>query len=115
ATAIYKRIDSKKGDVDKALGKADIIVEGTYRTGYQEHVYIEPNGVIDVPENGGLAVYGSVQCPFYVIKALKSLLGDSFPVRVIQTETGGGFGGKEEYPSMIDGHACLMETQSGPP
>src|SRR5207237_10566409 len=41
--AVFKRIDIKKGDVDKALGKADIIVEGTYRTGYQEHVYIEPN------------------------------------------------------------------------
>ena len=52
-----------------------IVVEGTYRTGHQEHVYIEPNGVIAVPEDGGVAVFGSVQCPFYVIKALKCLLG----------------------------------------
>src|SRR3954463_13098546 len=99
SNAVFKYIDIKKGDVEKALGKADLVVEGTYRTGYQEHVYIEPNGVIAVPEGEGIAVYGSLQCPFYVIKALKSLLGDSFPVRVIQTETGGGFGGKEEYPS----------------
>src|SRR3954464_1697032 len=92
---VFKYIDIKKGDVEKALGKADLIVEGTYRTGYQEHVYIEPNGVIAVPEGEGIAVYGSLQCPFYVIKALKALLGDSMPIRVIQTETGGGFGGKE--------------------
>ena len=113
--AVFKYIDIKKGDVETALGTADLIIEGTYKTGYQEHVYIEPNGVIAVPENGGLAVYGSVQCPFYVIKALKSLLGDSMPIRVIQTETGGGFGGKEEYPSMIAGHACLLALKSGRP
>jgi len=113
--AVFKYIDIKKGDVERALARADLIVEGTYRTGHQEHVYIEPNGVIAVPENGGLAVYGSVQCPFYVIKALRSLLGDSMPIRVIQTETGGGFGGKEEYPSMIAGHACLLALKSGRP
>ena len=56
-----------------------------------------------------------MQCPFYVIKALKSLLGDVMPIRVIQTETGGGFGGKEEYPSMIAGHACLLALKSGRP
>jgi CO/xanthine dehydrogenase Mo-binding subunit len=113
--AVFKYIDIKKGNVEAALSKADLIIEGTYRTGYQEHVYIEPNGVIAVPENGGIAVYGSVQCPFYVIKALKSLLGDSMPIRVIQTETGGGFGGKEEYPSMVAGHACLLALKSGRP
>src|SRR5437879_7072309 len=36
-------------------------------------------------------------------------------VRVIQTETGGGFGGKEEYPSMIAGHAALLAWQAGKP
>src|SRR5205814_1584082 len=36
-------------------------------------------------------------------------------IRVIQTETGGGFGGKEEYPSMIAGHAALLSWKSGLP
>ena len=76
ATTVFKHIDIRKGDVEKALGKADLIIEGTYRTGAQEHVYIEPNGVIAVPEEGGVAVYGSIQCPFYVLKALRSLLGN---------------------------------------
>lgn len=112
---VFKQIDIVKGDVEAALASADLVVEGTYRTGHQEHVYIEPNGVIAVPENGGIAVYGSLQCPFYVIKALRALLGEAMPIRVVQTETGGGFGGKEEYPSMIAGHACLLALKSGRP
>ncbi|HUR91179.1 MAG TPA: xanthine dehydrogenase family protein molybdopterin-binding subunit, partial [Gemmatimonadaceae bacterium] len=113
---IFKSIDIVKGDVASALARADVIVEGTYRTGHQEHIYIEPNGVIAVPEDGGIAIHGSVQCPFYVIKALRCLLGSAHPnVRVIQTETGGGFGGKEEYPSMISGHAVMLALKSGRP
>jgi CO/xanthine dehydrogenase Mo-binding subunit len=116
STLSFKDITIDKGDVEAALASADVIVEGTYRTGHQEHVYIEPNGVIAVPEGGGVAIYGSVQCPFYVIKALRCLLGSAHPnVRVIQTETGGGFGGKEEYPSMIAGHAVLLALKSGKP
>src|SRR5215510_8957866 len=112
---VLKRIDIVKGDVEPALASADVIVEGVYRTGHQEHVYIEPNGVLAVPEDDGVAVYGSVQCPFYVIKALKALLGAHRHVRVVQTETGGGFGGKEEYPSMLAGHAALLALASGRP
>ncbi len=112
---VLKAIDIVKGDVESAFAKADVIIEGTYRTGHQEHVYIEPNGVIAVPEDDGVVVYGSLQCPFYVIKALKSLLGANRHIRVVQTETGGGFGGKEEYPSMIAGHAALLALKSGRP
>ncbi len=116
STLSFKDVHIVKGDVDAALASADVIVEGIYRTGHQEHVYIEPNGVIAVPEEGGVAIYGSVQCPFYVIKALRCMLGSAHPnVRVIQTETGGGFGGKEEYPSMIAGHAVLLALKSGRP
>ncbi|HEX6575152.1 MAG TPA: xanthine dehydrogenase family protein molybdopterin-binding subunit [Gemmatimonadaceae bacterium] len=116
STVSFKDIDIVKGDVASALSSADVVVEGEYRTGHQEHVYIEPNGVVAVPEEGGVAIYGSVQCPFYVIKALRCLLGSAHPnVRVIQTETGGGFGGKEEYPSMIAGHAVLLAIKSGRP
>src|SRR5260370_17952029 len=36
-------------------------------------------------------------------------------VRVVQMETGGAFGGKEEYPSMIAAHAALLARKSGKP
>jgi CO/xanthine dehydrogenase Mo-binding subunit len=60
-------------------------------------------------------VYGSLQCPFYVEKALKVLLGPDRYVRVVQTETGGGFGGKEEYPSMLACHATLLALKANRP
>ena len=112
---ILKALCIDKGNLAAGFAAADFIVEGTYRTGHQEHVYIEPNGVIADPENGGIAVHGSIQCPFYVDKALTSLLGKGTYIRVVQTETGGGFGGKEEYPSMIAGHATLLALKSGRP
>jgi len=115
STTILKALSIDKGNLDAGFASADVIVEGTYRTGHQEHVYIEPNGIIADPENGGIAVHGSIQCPFYVHKALKSLLGKDAYIRVVQTETGGGFGGKEEYPSMIAGHATLLALKSGRP
>jgi CO/xanthine dehydrogenase Mo-binding subunit len=117
STRVFKHIRIEKGDVDAALASAELVVEGEYRTGAQEHVYIETNGVIAVPEEGGgITVYGSLQCPYYVHKALKALLAlPDEKVRVVQTETGGGFGGKEEYPSLIAGHAALLALKSGRP
>jgi CO/xanthine dehydrogenase Mo-binding subunit len=102
--------------VAAALAGAEVVVEGEYRTGHQEHAYIETNGVIAVPENGGVTVYGSLQCPYYVHRALMALLAlPAERVRVVQTETGGGFGGKEEYPSMIAGHAALLALKARRP
>jgi CO/xanthine dehydrogenase Mo-binding subunit len=120
---LFKKISIEKGDVDEGFASADVIVEGEYRLGHQEQLYIEPNGVIALPGTGtgaddadGITVYGSMQCPYYVHRALKVLLGlPDQKVRVIQTETGGGFGGKEEYPSMIAGHAALLARKSGRP
>ena len=72
--------------------------------------------MIAVPGDGQMTVYGSLQCPYYVHKALVVLL-DLPPdqVRVVQTETGGGFGGKEEYPSMLACHAAILARKAGRP
>jgi CO/xanthine dehydrogenase Mo-binding subunit len=114
----FKSIAIDKGDLDAGFAEADTIVEGEYRVGSQEQLYIEPNGVIAVPaEDGrGITVYGSMQCPYYVHRALTVLLGlPGDRVRVVQTETGGGFGGKEEYPSMIAGHAAVAALKARRP
>lgn len=113
---VFKQIRIEQGDVSRGLRAADVIVEGEYRTGHQEHLYIEPNGMLAVPGDGGVTVYGSLQCPYYVHRALCTLLGlPASKVRVVQAETGGGFGGKEEYPSIIAGHAALLALKSGRP
>ncbi len=112
----FKSLCITKGDVARGFAEADEIVEGEYRTGHQEQLYIETNGVIAVPEDGGMTVYGSLQCPFYMRKALCVVLGlPTERVRVVQLETGGGFGGKEEYPSMIAAHAALLARKAGRP
>jgi CO/xanthine dehydrogenase Mo-binding subunit len=114
---IFKSFLIEKGDVDRVWAQADFIVEGEYFTGAQEHLYIETNGMIAVFDPiVGITVWGSLQCPFYVHKALMALCGlPEEKVRVVQTETGGAFGGKEEYPSMIAGHAALLAMKAGRP
>ncbi|HEX3280583.1 MAG TPA: xanthine dehydrogenase family protein molybdopterin-binding subunit [Pyrinomonadaceae bacterium] len=114
---VFKSFLVDKGNVDEAWAGADLIVEGEYFTGAQEQLYIENNGVIAIAnEQQGVTVWGSMQCPYYVHKALIKLFAlPEDKVRVIQTETGGGFGGKEEYPSMIAGHAALLSLKSGKP
>ena len=114
---VFKKFLVDKGNVDDVWSKADFIVEGEYETGAQEQLYIENNGAIAVANpTDGVTVWGSMQCPYYVHKALIKLFGlPEEKIRVIQTETGGGFGGKEEYPSMIAGHAALLAWKSGLP
>ena len=112
----FKSIAIDKGSIDAGFAQADLIVEGEYRTGHQEQLYIETNGVIAVPEADGITVYGSLQCPYYVHRALAVAMGlPADRVRVVQTETGGGFGGKEEYPSHIACHAALLARKAGRP
>ena len=73
--------------------------------------------MIAVPRaDGGVTITGSMQCPYYVHTALKRALALSDEQAVVvQAETGGGFGGKEEYPSMIAVHAALLAQRVGKP
>ena len=114
---VFKSFLVDKGNVDDVWSTADFVVEGEYHTGAQEQLYIENNGAIAIANPAeGVTVWGSMQCPYYVHKALLKLFGlPEEKIRVIQTETGGGFGGKEEYPSLIAGHAALLAWKSGKP
>lgn len=114
---IFKTYLIEKGDVDGVWGKAAYIVEGEYTTGAQEQLYIENNGMIATFDGTqGITVWGSLQCPYYIHKALMALCNlPAEKVRVVQKETGGAFGGKEEYPSMIAAHAALLAIKSGKP
>jgi CO/xanthine dehydrogenase Mo-binding subunit len=115
---VFKEYWIKKGDVDAAFGRTDVVVvEGEYETGAQEQLYIENNGMIaSFSESTGVTVWGSMQCPYYIQKALMRLFAvDHDKARVVQMETGGGFGGKEEYPSMLAAHAALLSMKAGRP
>jgi CO/xanthine dehydrogenase Mo-binding subunit len=113
----FKTYLIEKGEVDPVWEKAAYIVEGEYTTGAQEQLYIENNGMIAAFDGArGITVWGSLQCPYYIHKALMALCNlPAEKVRVVQMETGGAFGGKEEYPSMIAAHAALLAIKSGKP
>jgi CO/xanthine dehydrogenase Mo-binding subunit len=113
----FKTFLMEKGDVEAVWAGAAHVVEGEYFTGAQEQLYIENNGMIAAFDaRDGLTVWGSLQCPYYVHKAMMKLFAlPEEKVRVVQMETGGAFGGKEEYPSMLAGHAGLLAMKSGQP
>jgi len=115
---VFTRYHIRKGDgdIEAALAACDLVIEGTYRTGAQEQMYIEPQGMIARWDSGRVRVVGSLQCPYYVHKALRVLFGlPGDRVVVDQAVTGGGFGGKEEYPSMVAAHAALLARAAGRP
>src|SRR5260221_6591941 len=117
ADNIFKSYTVAKGDVEAAFAGAVVIVEGEYETGAQEQLYIEPNGMLAVADpKHGVTVWGSMQCPYYIHHALAGLFNLSEEaIRVVQMETGGGFGGKEEFPSVLAGHAALLAWKAGRP
>jgi len=106
-----------RGDVAAVMGHADIVIERVYRTGYQEHAYLEPQGAVAVPDGDSrMTVYSTCQCPFYIRRAVADALGcPQNRVRVIQTCTGGGFGGKEDYPSEVAACAALLSRAARRP
>jgi CO/xanthine dehydrogenase Mo-binding subunit len=117
---VLKECRVLRGDPDAVWPVAAHVIEGEYHTGAQEHAYLETNAILAWLEGEGegrqVVVCGSIQCPYYVHGALKLLFG--FPderVRVTALELGGGFGGKEDYPSVIAGHAALLAWKAGRP
>ena len=94
----------EKGDLKKL--KYDEKLTECFATTYQEQLYMEKQGMVGTLEEGVVTVYGSMQCPYYVLNALKHAMGmDENNLRVVQAPTGGAFGGKEEYPSLL---ACQV-------
>ncbi len=113
---VFKDIQISKGDPATILPKCPHRLEESYTTGHQEHLYLEPQGMIGVWQDGVLTLTGSLQCPYYVHKAMKAVFGlKDDEVRVNQAVTGGGFGGKEEYPSLLAAHVALLARKSGAP
>jgi CO/xanthine dehydrogenase Mo-binding subunit len=114
--------DATEDGIAAAFETADFIVEDEYQTGAQEQLYIENNGVIAecfrTPTGAieSVCVRGSMQCPYYLVHALTLVFNlPEEKCRVIQVETGGAFGGKEDFPSVIGSHAALLAMKCGHP
>ena len=102
--------------IDRALAACEVRVKGRYTSHHQEQLYIEPQGVVAWWDESGVHATGSLQCPFYVHKAFLKTFGEEpGRIHITQAVTGGGFGGKEEYPSIIALHAALLAKKAGRP
>ena len=105
-----------KGDIEKAFAEADKIYEEEFRTGRQEQAYLETQGMIAEPHDGRMTVHGSMQCPYYVHRAVAKALGyDASRVQIRQDVTGGAFGGKEAFPSIVAAQTAVAAHKAGRP
>ncbi len=100
-SAVHKSFT--KGDLSSVEKDCDYVLEETFETGYQEHAYLETQGMLMWLEGKDkIVVKASMQCPFYIQKAICRTLGcGEDKVRIIQPAVGGAFGGKEHYPSLL--------------
>jgi CO/xanthine dehydrogenase Mo-binding subunit len=118
---VFKQFLVRKGhatddELEAAFASAAQVIEGSYYTSPQEQMYIEPQAMMAEWPNGPdgkCIIVGSMQCPYYVHKAMKAFLGcEADGVVIQQSVTGGGFGGKEEYPSMLAAHVALLAQKA---
>lgn len=103
-----------RGDVNAAFAGADKVYEETFETGYQEQAYLETQGMIGEFHDGKVTIRGSMQCPYYIHGALLKVM-DCAPdkVQIVQEVTGGGFGGKEAYPSILAAQVAVAAKKAG--
>jgi xanthine dehydrogenase large subunit len=105
------------GDVDAAWDDCDVIVEGTAETAGQEHLYLETQAALAIPEEGGrIKLYSSTQAPTAVQRIAARVLG--VPMNLVEVEVtrlGGAFGGKEDQATPWAVMAALAAQKTGRP
>lgn len=103
---------SIKGDYKKGFEESDHIIDGSFTTDVAEHYYLEPQGIVALPKDDGIEILGSLQCPYYIQKAVALVMDLPLEkVVVIQSPTGGGFGGKEDIPSELAARAAIAANK----
>ncbi|HOI28818.1 MAG TPA: molybdopterin-dependent oxidoreductase [Melioribacteraceae bacterium] len=105
------------GDIDSAWGKCDYIIDGLVESGSQEHLYLETQGALAIPaEGGGIKIISSTQGPTAVQKIASRVL--NLPMNKIEVDVprlGGGFGGKEDQATAWAVMAALSALKTGRP
>ena len=112
---IQRHATVRVGDVEKAFREAAVVVENTYRTGRQMHMFLEIEaGVGMLDEEGNIVLYVGGQSPYRDQMQVSRALGiKPEQVRVISTPVGGAFGGKEENTIQI--HLAMLALKTKRP
>ncbi len=115
---VAKYLRVRKGDVKEGFRQADVVIENTYKTQFQDPAPMEPEiGMAWIERNGSVTCVGSMQTPYYVQTGVAKVLGISpDKVKVIQATTGGAFGPKsDEMPVDICAITALVAQKTGKP
>jgi CO/xanthine dehydrogenase Mo-binding subunit len=100
------------GDVDAE--PSDVVIENSYSFPMVTHFAIEPHAFMAAPDGDGIAVWTTIQHPYWLQRILSGILGLPLSrVRVIAPDPGGGFGGKQQikYEPVV----AFMALQAGRP
>jgi xanthine dehydrogenase molybdenum-binding subunit len=109
---LLSRSEINRGDVDEALRDSAHVVSHTFQTQFIEHMYLEPEACIAVPEDDGLRVYTQGQGVFDDRRQIASFLGLSEEKIYVELVTNGGaFGGKEDM--SIQAQTALLARVAG--
>jgi xanthine dehydrogenase YagR molybdenum-binding subunit len=87
--------DTDEGDLDAAIQAAEVTIDQTYETAWNNNNPMEPHATLARFEDGKLTLYDSTQGVHTVRTGLAPVLGlDAGHIRVISPHVGGGFGSK---------------------
>jgi CO/xanthine dehydrogenase Mo-binding subunit len=112
---IAEHLEMGRGDVERGFAEADVVVERTFRTQTVHQGYIEPDAETAwVREDGSVTVWANTQTTFTQRHELAVVLGVPLHrIRVIPTEVGGAFGGKETV--RLSALCAALSRQAGQP
>jgi xanthine dehydrogenase molybdenum-binding subunit len=103
-----------RGDVDAALAASAHVVEGTWDTQVIEHLFLEPESTLVVPDGDRVHVYSPGQGVFDDQRQIASFLGVTEEKVTVELVTNGGaFGGKEDL--SIQHHTALLARMTKRP
>ncbi|MBN1327364.1 MAG: molybdopterin-dependent oxidoreductase, partial [Candidatus Cloacimonetes bacterium] len=108
----------RKGNINKGFIESDKVITRTYRTGFAEHAYLEPETVTAVPDpvSRGVKIFGSIQNPFTSRRIIAQFLGfDLNRVNVLSSTLGGSFGGKDDIVNMMACRCALLALKTNKP
>jgi CO/xanthine dehydrogenase Mo-binding subunit len=103
----------RRGDVEAALARAALRLEGELASGGQDHFYLETQAALAIPgEDGAVEIHSSTQHPTEVQGATAEILGCDRSRIVVQVpRMGGGFGGKESQATHFAALAALAAVR----
>ncbi|MEO3994054.1 MAG: xanthine dehydrogenase family protein molybdopterin-binding subunit [Desulfurococcaceae archaeon TW002] len=103
------RTKVRRGNIIDGFSKSDVIVENEYRTHHQDHIYLETEAALAIPDiEGRITIIGGIQYPHLARDITAKVLGvPASYVKVVVPYVGGGFGGKDDEGPLAAAKAGL--------